>query len=170
MNRKFTQAFSLIELLSVMVIILILAGLFVGVSGPASRSAKKRKAEVMVSALEVAIGMYKADTGSNPPTGTGSPDPGSQTLYDHLTNEDAYAQGGTSPISGWSGPYMKFRNEDISGGEILDPWGRPYNYSFGAWTNNPYPSSFDLWSDGPDKINGWGNPADPNGKDDIKNW
>lgn len=165
MYRKYTQAFTLIELLAVMVIILIIAGMFVGVSGPASQSAKKRKAEVMISALEVAIGMYKADTGSCPPTGTGAaPDPGSQTLYDHLTNTTAYGTGGSSAITGWSGLYMNFRGGDILGGQILDPWGTPYNYSYGAWTNNPYPGSFDIWSDGPNKQSDWGSV------DDIKNW
>ncbi|MFH0839680.1 MAG: type II secretion system protein GspG [Candidatus Omnitrophota bacterium] len=138
--------FSLIELLSVMVIILILAGLFVGVSGPASRSAKKRKAEVMVSALEVAIGMYKADRGVYPPTDSGS---GCAILYDYLTNETAYGGGA---LAGWAGPYMEFKNEDLMGTtpeEIKDPWGNPYNYQEpGAVGQNE--NSFDLWSNGPD--------------------
>lgn len=67
MNKKFMQVFTLIEFLAVIVIILVIAGMFMGVSGPASQSAKKRKAKVVISALEVAICMYHADTGTYPP-------------------------------------------------------------------------------------------------------
>jgi general secretion pathway protein G len=152
MYRKYTQAFTLIELLVVMAIILIIAGMLVSVGGPASKSAKKRKAEVMISALEVAIGMYKADTGGYPlDTGAGFTIP-SQVLYDYLTNKAKYGAGGTSPKTGWDGPYMQFKGTDLSTTtpyQILDPWKKSYNYdSSSPITHNTY--SFDLWSNGPD--------------------
>ncbi len=170
MNRKFTQAFTLIELLAVLVIILIIAGLFVGVSGPASQSAKKRKAEVMISALEVAIGMYKADTGLYPPSDNPSGAGTTAKLNDYLSTGGEYStpQPVPCPPTGWSGPYMKFRSEDISPGyQIVDPWGTSYIYNSFSPTHNA--SSFDLWSCGPDEENDEGTAGtDPD--DDIKNW
>jgi len=163
MNRKCTQAFTLIELLAVMTIILVLAGLFVGVSGPASQSAKKRKAEVMISALEVAISMYHADTGSYPINNGGWT---SASLYEYLVDPDnKYCAGGSAPIPGWAGPYMEFKGGDVNASrEILDPWGTPYNYNANPAYNPNNKNSFDMWSYGPDKTNdfGW--------DDDIRNW
>lgn len=51
----------------------------------------------------------------------------------------------------WSGPYIKSMP--------MDPWGRPYNYRYPG-THNP--SSFDVWSSGPDGVSG--------NADDIGNW
>ena len=171
MNIKNTQlfnsrGFTLIEILAVMVIIMIIAGLFVGVSGPASQSAKKRKAEVMISALEVAIGMYKADTGAYPPN------TGNTWIIDDLKDN-------STSVVGWGGPYMEFKREDYQGKNpaskiIVDPWGQPYNYDPKTITPPHDPphntNSFDLWSDGPDTRNGMGDTTTPDGKDDITNW
>jgi general secretion pathway protein G len=166
MYKKNTQAFSLIELLAVMTIILIIAGFFVGVGGPARESAKKRKAEVMISALEVAIGMYKADTGVYPVTDGGT---GCTNLYDRLTNTAVWGSGGSTPMTGWGGPYMEFKSEDISGGQIKDPWSRVYRYkTLGDHNTN----SFDLWSIGPDNQddNPNTNPGATAPNDDRTNW
>ncbi|MDD5679692.1 MAG: type II secretion system protein GspG [Candidatus Omnitrophica bacterium] len=166
MYKKNTQALTLMELLIVMTIIFVLAGLIVGTSGPASQSAKKRKAEVMISALETAATMYHADTGLYPPDAeTGFPN-SSAVLYDYLTNTTTHEAGGSSAVAGWSGPYMEFkRSEDLSTTtpyQILDPWKNAYHYDSTSPTNNTH--SFDLWSNGPDKTD------DSGGDDDINNW
>jgi general secretion pathway protein G len=167
MQQLMPRGLTLIELLAVMVIILILAGLFVGVGGPARESARKRKAEVMISALEVAIAMYRADTGVYPVTDAGI---GCANLYDRLTNTAVYGPTGTAPMPGWAGPYMAFKNEDRgtigADTHIKDPWATTpltiahvYNYQTPG-TNNTI--SFDLWSNGPDGVSG--------NADDITNW
>ena len=166
MNRKFMQAFTLVELLAVMVIILIIAGMFVGVSGPASKSAKKRKAEVMISALEVAISMYKADTGAYPLSDTTDDAGTTSKLNDYLSTGGVNIP--VTPAIGWSGPYMQFKEGDISttNWTIVDPWGNSYMYDPVTTTHAPdhNTKSFDLWSKGPngtdnlgtiDKINNW---------------
>ncbi len=166
MYRKYTQALTLIELLAVMVIILIIAGMFVGVSGPASKSAKKRKAEVMISALEVAIGMYKADTGLYPPSDTADGIGTTAKLNDYLSTGGTNS--GVTPATGWSGPYMEFKQGDISqtNWTIIDPWGNSYLYDPKTTTHTPThnTASFDLWSTGPGgtdangtiyKLNNW---------------
>ena len=54
--------------------------------------------------------------------------------------------------SKWAGPYL-----DIDIGR--DPWGNPYQY---ACPGSHNPDSFDVWSFGPDGVNGT--------PDDIGNW
>jgi len=54
--------------------------------------------------------------------------------------------------SKWDGPYL---DRDVP----KDPWGNPYQYG----SPGPYnPDSFDVWSLGPDGVNGT--------QDDIGNW
>lgn len=53
----------------------------------------------------------------------------------------------------WTGPYL----EDKSG--LDDPWGRPFEYNSEGKHNE---GKFDLWSKGPDGIDG--------NEDDINNW
>ena len=56
------------------------------------------------------------------------------------------------PPGKWNGPYL-------DSAVPLDPWGSPYQYMFPGSRN---PDSYDLWSCGPDGMNGT--------EDDIGNW
>lgn len=68
MNSSFhRRAFSLIELLVVVAIILTLAGLTIGAASYVGRRAKIEQAKAEVSAMVVALEMYKADNGAYPP-------------------------------------------------------------------------------------------------------
>lgn len=158
---KLTQAFTLIELMTVMAIILIIASLIVGVGKSARDAAKKRKAEVMIGTLEVAISMYRADTNVYPGDNDGS---GCDDLYDELIIGTDFTGG-----SPWYGPYMEFKSNDLTGTtpeEIKDPWGNVYHYNSIGGASDPTHNdqSFDLWSEGP---NGEDNAG---GDDDITNW
>jgi general secretion pathway protein G len=55
----------------------------------------------------------------------------------------------------WRGPYLK----DGTKVPILDPWGEPYQYRYPGTRSK---TGYDLWSKGPDKIDG--------NEDDIGNW
>ena len=55
----------------------------------------------------------------------------------------------------WAGPYLSVPNNKM----YLDPWGERYRYRYPGVHN---PSSYDLWSTGPDGISGTA--------DDIGNW
>lgn len=161
---KLTQAFTIVELITVMVILMIVASMIVGVGRKARIAAMETKATSMIAALEVAISMYNADVGSYPPDDDGSSS--SASLYDHLTDESEHGAGGTSPIAGWRGPYMDFKQEDINGSsEIIDPWNKPYNYDEPGTINI---NSFDLWSEGFNDTDERGDP--PKYGDDIYNW
>ena len=156
---KYTQAFTLIEFMVVMAIIMIVAGMMVGVGSSARNRARKAKAESMIASLEVAISMFNYDTGLYPPNTAGVMTP-IGVVYDRLTNETDYGPGVLIP--GWEGPYMEFNSEDIASGEVIDPWGTPYDYDRDTRSNNL--STFDLYSYGPNKTD------DSGGEDDIINW
>jgi general secretion pathway protein G len=68
-SRSNLSAFTLIELMAVITIIVILAGLVVGGLGFVSERQAKEKARVQLALLTKALEEYKLDTGSYPPTG-----------------------------------------------------------------------------------------------------
>jgi hypothetical protein len=65
----------------------------------------------------------------------------------------------------WDGPYMEFKQDELAEGQLLDPWGAPYEYvSVNGGAPKHRERSFDLYSLGP-------NGADDGGADDdIINW
>lgn len=121
------RGFSLLELLLVLVIISILAGI-VGVrfAGQSSK-AKVRAAEAQLTNLAAGLKRYEIDTGTFPTTQQGL-----EALFDQPNN-----------LEGWDGPYLDKRVED-------DPWGQPWQYR-APGTHNV---DFDLYSYGPDQSEG----------------
>jgi general secretion pathway protein G len=128
LRKKTSDAFTLIEIMVVVVILGILAATiipqFIGTTQDAKVSAAKSQIAELESALE--------------------------RFYVHMdrypTAEEGLAALVTAPAgaeSKWRGPYIKqLRN---------DPWGNPYQYSFpGAH----HPTSFDVWSRGSDGADG----------------
>jgi len=142
----FTQGFTIIELMTIMIIIMILASLYVGVGVKARQKAMEVKAESMITAIELAIGMYRVDTGLNP-----GRDNQNATLVSDLTTD--------SGDTGWQGPYIEFKGKDLVSGVVVDPWGNGFNYLTPGAHNT---ASVDLWSIGKDETDG--------NSDDITNW
>lgn len=114
-SRRFRPAvggFTLVELLVVLAILTLLAGLV----GPRVLSqlggAKSKSAAVQIADFEKALEIYKLDVGRFP------------------TNEEGLDALNKRPATsaGWSGPYLK------GSGIPADPWGHPYRYA------NPGPS------------------------------
>jgi len=97
--------FTLVELLVVLVILALLAG----VVGPRVLDqlggAKVKTATVQIRDLEQAIELFKLDVGRFPTNDEG---------LEGLVSRPAVA-------TGWNGPYLK-------GGVPADPWGSPYHY------------------------------------------
>lgn len=100
------KGFSLIELLIVMVII----GLLAGLVGPKMfgkvDSSKQKAARAQISLFETALDMYRLDMGSYPTT-----EMGLTALRKNPADKDK-----------WDGPYLP---KDIP----LDPWQNPYHYA-----------------------------------------
>jgi general secretion pathway protein G len=119
--------FTLIEVLLVLAILVIIASLAVMAYGPARKKAKKDAALSQIGLLNSAIELYN------------------QCLDQYPTKlEDLRVCPTDLPDpSKWEGPYL---GKDVP----KDPWGYDYQYVVGGPRN---PTSYDLWSLGPDGVN-----------------
>ncbi len=91
--------------------------------------------------------MYETDIGD-------FPESGNESLVKALSDETANEQN-----SGWTGPYMRFKEKELEAGQFVDPWGKPYVYvKGGAHNGNKF---YDLYSLGPDGAES---------EDDVINW
>jgi len=124
---KLKRAFTLIELMLVVIIIGVLIAMVMprlaGRSEQARRIAAKADIE---SNIAMALDMYELDMGTYP------------SSLDDLMKQPPDA-------SNWNGPYLKKRPRD--------PWGQEYNYKFPGDHNK---DSYDLWSNGKDRSEGGG--------------
>ena len=123
-RRSAREAFTLVELLLVLVILGILAAIVVPKFAGRTEQAKQRAAETQISAFSTALGIFETDNGYYPK--------GKDGLQD-LRTQPRDAQN-------WHGPYME---KDIP----LDPWNHPYIHVCPGKHN---PSGYDLYSVGPD--------------------
>lgn len=152
------KQFTLVEILAVVGIILVLAGMSLGVYQYVQRASAEAKCKADIKRFEIALESYKAKTGYYPqqfdayiffmdmpwqagvwdPNGNNTKDPEEITLNDfleikptELKNTGTYAGRGS--------------------GAWIDPWQRPYAYVCPGKRNT---SKFDFLSAGPDKMFG----------------
>lgn len=136
-NRR---GFTLIEIMVVVVILGILAGIVVPRLLDRPEEARRTKAAVQIKSLEEALGMFKLDNGFYPST--------EQGLQSLVTEPDS----GRIPTRYREGGYIKK--------VPLDPWGNEYVYLSPGVNDD-----FDLISYGPDgESGGEGDDAD------IQSW
>jgi general secretion pathway protein G len=132
------SGFTLLEL----VVVIIVLGLLAGIVAPQIigrlSEAKSTTARTQIELLSVALDGYRLDNGNYPTT-----DQGLAALRERPTR---------APVpTNWRGPYLRKAVP-------LDPWGRPYLYRVPGERN---PSAFDLESLGRDgKVGGEGEDAD----------
>lgn len=141
------RGFSLLEILIVLAIGTVLAGLIL----PASQKARQRgllvKVEATISAVETALSLYETDFGDYPiHSGTFG------EVLKILTEETGNPH--------YKGPYLRFKEKDLQNEELLDPWKEPYQYQYPQQTHQSTP--FLLFSCGPDREKGTA--------DDVGNW
>ena len=122
------RAFTLIELLLVLVILTVLAAVVVPKFTKRSEQARITGARADIANLEVALDASEVDTGAYPTTEAG--------LAALVENP--------SGIKNWMGPYIKR-------GVPKDPWGHPYVYKQPGGNNT---NGYDLHSFGPDGKDG----------------
>ncbi len=103
-NLKTNQGFSLIELLVVLVILGLIAGLVVPNVMQRGEDANVRVAKAEIQRLSMAVDEFYLDTGRAPRE--------LRELVERPSN-----------VRNWNGPYVNSSN-------LRDPWDNPYNYRF----------------------------------------
>jgi general secretion pathway protein G len=132
-RKRTSSAFTLIEIMVVVIILGILAATIIPQFIGTTKDAKIGAAKSQVSELDSAIERFYVQMDRYP-----SPDEGLKVLIDAPANDDEKK---------WRGPYIKQLRDD--------PWGHPYQY---AYPGTHHPTSFDIWStgaDGKDIIGNW---------------
>jgi general secretion pathway protein G len=158
-RQKAKSGFTLIEILVVLVIIMILAGIIVGAAKYAQVRAARSRTQAEIATMETALESYKSDNGVYPRSTT--------TRSDAVNNGiDLYAAlvaGPNNPKTYFTFKPNQIRFISVTQTNIIDPFGSPYNYycNPGA-VDQKNGATFDLWSYGPDGQNGT--------SDDIMNW
>ena len=124
---KKRSAFTLVEMLLVLVILATLAAIVIPKMAGRSKQAQVTAAKTQISSLEQALDAFEVDNGYYPRSG------GLDALL---------AQPNNAP--NWKGPYLPKAVPN-------DPWGNPYSYEYPGKHN---PNGYDLWSAGPDGQSG----------------
>jgi general secretion pathway protein G len=181
------SAFTVVELLIVMTIVLVLAALIVATSGYVQKKGQRSRAEVEIAAMSAALENYKADNGTYPsaaatnallPNKMGDPrateyQQASLALY-RLVSGDA---DNSTDRSAETKGYFAFKPNQLSPLAdntrvlfIRDPFGNAYGYSTVKASapngGDGYNPTFDLWSTG-GLIDG---TSPPDQSHWIKNW
>ncbi len=121
--RRTQRAFTLVELLLVLVILGTLAAIVLPRFGNVSSKSRITATQTQISTFKTAINAYEVATGEYP-----------KTLADLIQRP--------RNVQGWDGPYLD--SDTIP----KDPWGNEYVYTFPGKHN---PSSYDIVSAGPDQ-------------------
>jgi general secretion pathway protein G len=141
-RRRRTQAFTLVEIMIVLAILVLL----VAMVGPrllkTQEKADAKITQTQIENLQQALDFYKVDNRAFPTTEEG---------LTALMKKPADENRGRN----WAGPYLE---EDTV---PIDPWGNPYRYEYPG-TRGSNPDSPAIWSLGPD--------GKDNTQDDVVNW
>ncbi len=189
-SRNGRAAFSLIEMMAVVTIIVILASLVVGGLGFVTEREAKEKARIQIALLSAALEEYKLDFGTYPATDNAAKgEKNSKILFKALYwDSDDDGQGvGVGNAAGDTDQKIYVPELDPVTNKqgwttgtaspttiITDPWGREYRYrsainASGTANSNTVNPDFDLWSVGKDGETNPATPADKVNRDDIRN-
>ena len=128
-NRRENKAFTLVEVLVVIVLLALIASVYVPRMFKGMGAQKSKMARTKMATIESAIIQFQLDCGRFPDESLG---------LDELIILPADLE------EEWKGPYLKQS-------QLLDPWDYPYIYVEEGEVN---PGSFDLISYGKDKTEG----------------
>lgn len=155
-RRRQSIAFTLVELMVVVVVIGIIAGIVLAAAGGVQKKAARDQTKAEIRMICVALESYKATHGTYP-THTGS---FTTNFYANLTN------------------FLSWKTNQIRGtgatAAILDPYNNAYRYRSPSLSSTTMLSdSFEVWSPGPNMKSNYDTGATSAGADsldDLTSW
>ncbi|MEM1084731.1 MAG: type II secretion system protein GspG [Verrucomicrobiota bacterium] len=179
-NSRRHGGFTLMELLVVISIMVILAGLTMGVMTYVNQKQAISQANIQLNLLENALEDYYSENGEYPSNPNSRGERGTnkvlQALFPINVNDKVYLTelDPKNDTQGW------LSGDNLRTATILDPWGKEYYYRTNRVTAtrtfiNAANPGYDLWSAGPDGETTAGSGGsydrdDPKNKDDIRTW
>ena len=126
LNRMTPEGFTLIELMVVIVILGILAGLIIPRIMGRPEEARRMKARVQIESIETALKLYKLDTGSYPTTEQGLQalvePPQVDAMAKHW-REGGYLEKGKVPKDPWENEFV-YLSPGVNGDFDLSSYGK----------------------------------------------
>ena len=153
-------AFTLLEILTVIAIIAVLASLTIGGMGYYDDKMKYSRTEILIASIEQALEDYKSDNGSYPSGNIGN-------LFNALYGD------GTNVYLATLNPELKGKQRNVSESEpylIVDAWGKVLRYRHNKNNMANPKQDYDLISLGPNGVGDFGSTTEWAKADDIKNW
>ena len=153
-------AFTLLEILTAIAIIAVLASLTFGGMSYYDQKMKYSRTEVLIASIERALEDYKSDNGSYPSGNIGD-------LFNALYGD------GTNVYLATLNPELKGKQRNVSESEpylIVDAWGKVLRYRHNKNNMANPKQDYDLISLGPNGVGDFGSTTEWAKADDIKNW
>jgi len=153
-------AFTLLEILTVIAIIAVLASLTFGGMSYYDQKMKYSRTEVLIASIERALEDYKSDNGSYPSGNIGA-------LFNALYGD------GTNVYLATLNPALLGKQRNVSESEpylIVDAWGNVLRYRHNLNNMANPKQDYDLISLGPNGVGDYGSTTEWAKADDIKNW
>ena len=153
-------AFTLLEILTAIAIIAVLASLTFGGMSYYDQKMKYSRTEVLIASIERALEDYKSDNGSYPSGNIGN-------LFNALYGD------GTNVYLATLNPELKGKQRNVSESEpylIVDAWGNVLRYRHNLNNMANPKQDYDLISLGPNGVGDFGSTTEWAKADDIKNW
>ena len=153
-------AFTLMEILTVIAIIAVLASLTFGGMSYYGEKMKYSRTEVLIASIERALEDYKSDNGSYPSGNIGD-------LFNALYGD------GTNVYLATLNPALKGKQRNVSESApylIVDAWGKVLRYRHNKNNMANPKQDYDLISLGPNGVGDFGSTTEWAKADDIKNW
>ena len=157
-KTRWTRSFTLIELMAVVAVIAILAGLVLGGAGAVRQRAARGEAKAEIAAIEAGLARYQMDFGSYPtstnitPSGTNYPaspsgyNSAGQALFTNLWGAATYGATTTTRKQ-----YLNVKPSMVNTSGVnyfIDPWGYAYGY-YWSGADSLYGGAVpDVWSTG----------------------
>ena len=153
-------AFTLLEILTAIAIIAVLASLTFGGMSYYDQKMKYSRTEVLIASIERALEDYKSDNGSYPSGNIGD-------LFNALYGD------GTNVYLATLNPALKGKQRNVSESApylIVDAWGKVLRYRHNKNNMANPKQDYDLISLGPNGVGDFGSTTEWAKADDIKNW